>query len=63
VVGTSIVCTVRQGTRNFVRVSVVIFYLIDVAMNLDPAMSISYFDSRRMGVKERSMLGRLLTAR
>jgi hypothetical protein len=32
-------------------------------MKLNRAMSIIYFDNRWMGVQERSMLGRLLTAR
>jgi hypothetical protein len=50
VVGTSIVYTVKQGTRNLVRVSVVNSYFNNVTMKLDRAMSISYFDSRRMGV-------------
>jgi hypothetical protein len=53
VVETSIVYTVKQGTRNLVRVSVVNSYLINVAMKLNRAMNISYFDSRRMGVQEK----------
>jgi hypothetical protein len=63
VIGTSIVQTVKQGTRNLVRVSVVDSHLISAAMKLRRAMSMPYFDSRQMGVKERSMLGRLGTAR
>jgi hypothetical protein len=62
-IGTSIVQTVKQGTRNLVRVSVDNSHLITAAMKLDRAMSMPYFDSRQMGVKERSMLGRLGTAR
>jgi hypothetical protein len=63
VVGTSIVYTVNQGTRNLVRVPVVKLYLINVTLKLDRAMSNSYFDSRPMGAQERSMLGRSITVR
>jgi hypothetical protein len=63
VVGTSIVYTVKRRTRNLVRVSVVNSYLINVAMKLDHAMSIFYFESRQMVVQESSMLGHLFTAR
>jgi hypothetical protein len=62
VIGTSIVYSVKQGSRNLVRVSVV-SHSISVAMKLDRAMIISHFDSRQMGVQKRSMLGRLGTAR
>jgi hypothetical protein len=62
-IGTSIVYTVKQGIWILVEVSVNNSHLISVAMKLDRAMIISHFDSRRMGVQERSMLGRLVTAR
>jgi hypothetical protein len=62
-IGASIVYTVKQGTWILVEVSVNNSHLIIVAMKLDRAMSIFNFDSRRMGLQERSMLGRLVTAR
>jgi tRNA(His) 5'-end guanylyltransferase len=50
-IGTSIVYTVNQETRNSVRVSVVTSHLISVAMKLDPAMSNFNFDNRQMCIR------------
>jgi hypothetical protein len=54
VLETSIVYTVKQGTWNLVRVSDINTYFIDVAVNLDRAMSNFYFDNSWMGIHERS---------